>query len=53
MEKEDVLLLAQLFHTMKELIPKLERAHKKKDAEKLNALKREMMGLQRRINELL
>ena len=53
MEKEDVVLLAQLIQTIKEATDELEKAQKKKDMEKLNAAKKEILELQKRVNELL
>jgi len=53
MKKEDVMLLSQLLYTMQEVVTHLEKAYKKGDDEKLLAAKREVLDLQRRINEIL
>ncbi len=51
--KEDIVLLAQLLHTMKEVVEAMESAAKEGDYEKLNFAKRELLDLQRRIAQLL
>lgn len=53
MKKEDVMLLSQLLYTMQEVISHLEAAHKREDEEKLTGAKKEILNLQRRINELI
>ena len=53
MKKEDVMLLAQLLHAMKEVADKISHYHKKKDVKNLLAAKRELLNLQRRVNEIL
>ena len=52
-EKEDVTLLAQLLYTMKEVVARMEKYYKKKDVEKLNSAKKELLELQKRINEVI
>lgn len=51
--KEDVMLLAQLLHTMKEIAERIERYYTKKDGEKLEAAKLELLNLQKRVDELI
>jgi|TARA_Y100000310_G_scaffold258024_1_gene266266 hypothetical protein len=53
MKKENLMLLAQLLHTMKELASKIEQYHKKGDAVKLESAKREFLLLQKRVGELV
>jgi|TARA_Y100000310_G_C20531048_1_gene738462 hypothetical protein len=53
MKKEDVMLLAQLLHTMKELAEKMERYYENKDIVRLDAAKKEMLELQKRVSELI
>ncbi len=53
MKKEDVVMLAQLLHTMRELSDKLDEHFQKKDFEGLARAKREMMRLQKRIAEII
>ena len=53
MEKEDVMLIAQLLTGIKDAIDHLEDAQKKKDLERLNAAKKEILNFQKQINELL
>ena len=53
MNKEDVTLLIQLLHTMKEIILKMEEYYKKKDIEKFNSTKKEVLELQQRVAELI
>ena len=53
MEKEDVLLIAQLLTGMKDALEKLEEAHRRKDVEKLNLAKKEILNFQKQISELL
>jgi len=52
-EKEDIMLLAQLLHTMKELAEHIDKYYSKKDGEKLEAAKREFLNLQKRVDELI
>jgi hypothetical protein len=51
MNKEDVMLVAQLLHTMQDVLSKLEIYYKKKDIPKFNSAKEELLILQKRINE--
>jgi hypothetical protein len=53
MEKEDVLLIAQLLTGMKDAVDKLEDAQRRKDGEKLNLAKKEIINFQKQISELL
>ncbi len=53
MEKEDIVLIAQLLTGMKDAVEMLEEAQRKKDMEKLNAAKREILNFQKQIDELL
>jgi hypothetical protein len=53
MEKEDVMLVAQLLTGIKDAIEKLENAQKKKNIEKFNAAKKEILNFQRQIDELI
>ena len=53
MEKEDVVLLVQLLHTMQDLVTKLDEYYKKEDAEKLAQTKKEIMDLQQKIDKLV
>jgi len=43
MKKEDIMLLAQLLHTMRDLVPKIKEYHKKKDIPKLLSVKKEFL----------
>ncbi len=51
MEKEDILMLAQLLHIMKDLADKLEKDFSAKDAEALRKTKLEILKLQKKIKE--
>ena len=53
MEKEDVTLIAQLLTGIKDAIDKLQEAEKKKDLEKLNAAKKEIINFQGQIDRLI
>ncbi len=53
MEKEDITLMAQLLTGIKDAISKLQDAEKKKDIEKLNAAKKEILSFQGQIEKLL
>ena len=53
MKKEDVLLLAQLLHVMKDVAEKIEQFYKEKNFGKLDSAKKEMLSLQGRVNEVL
>ena len=52
MEKERINIIAQLLISMKEAADKLEIAYKKKDAEMVASIKREMMQFQAEIKKL-
>ena len=53
MEKEDITLIAQLLSGIKDAIAKLQDAQKRKDLEKLNAAKKEILNFQSQIDELI
>lgn len=53
MEKEDITLIAQLLTGIKDATDKLQDAQKKKDLEKLNAAKKEILNFQSQINGLI
>ena len=51
--KEDVMLLAQLVQTMKEVSGQIERYYSRKDSKKLEEAKSELLSLQKRVSELI
>ena len=51
--KEDIMLLAQLLHAMKEVVEEMERAEKEGNYEKLNSAKKELLDLEGRIEQIL
>jgi hypothetical protein len=53
MEKEEVLLVAQLLAGIKDAIERMEDAWKRKDVENLNAAKKEILNFQKQIDEIL
>ena len=53
LKKEDIILVAQILNTQKELAEKLDEALKKKDTEKAERIKRDILKIQKRITELL
>jgi hypothetical protein len=53
MEKEDIVLIAQLLTGIKDAIDRLEDAQKRKDLEKLSAAKKEILNFQKQIDSLL
>ena len=53
MQREDIVLLAQLLSGIKDALNRLEEAEKKKDAEKLNEAKKEILSFQSQIAHLL
>ncbi len=53
MEKEDIVLLAQLMHAMKDIADKLEEYLKKEDIEMVRRAKNEIMKIQSKIKEIL
>lgn len=53
MEKERILLLAQLLTSMKEAATRLEEALKNKDAEHLALIKREILAYQEKVDHML
>ena len=52
MDRTDAILVAQIIKTMYTLAKKLEEAYEKKDFERFEALKKELLTLQRRIDIL-
>lgn len=53
MDKEDITLVAQLLTGIKDAVGKLEEAEKKKDLERLNSAKKEILNFQAQINKLI
>ena len=53
MEKEDIVLLAQLLHAMREITDKLESYFENKDFEGVKQAKRELNRLQSKVRDLL
>ena len=53
LSKEDVLLLRHLADSMDEAMSGLRESYEKKDFEGFNKIKRLMMGLQKKISEVL
>jgi len=53
MQKENIMLLAQLFSGIKDALYKLEVAYKKKDNEILTTAKKEILSFQSQINKLI
>ncbi len=53
MEKEEIAILAQLLATMKDVASEMERARENKDFEKMEKLKKEILTLQRKAEEVL
>jgi hypothetical protein len=53
MEKEDITLIAQLLTGIKDALEKLEEAQKKKDLEKVNIAKKEILNFQTQIDKLI
>ena len=53
MEKEDITLIAQLLTAIKDALEKLEEAQKKKDIEKMNTAKKEILNFQNQIDKLI
>ena len=53
MEKDDITLIAQLLTGIKDVIEKIEEAKKKKDVEKLNDAKKEILNFQNQIDKLI
>jgi hypothetical protein len=53
MQKEEILVLAQLFSGMKDAVIKLEQAERKKDNEMILAAKREILKLQAEVSKML
>ena len=53
MKKEDITVLAQLLETIRDNVEELGRCKQKGDSEKILAIKKEIMKLQRKVEELL
>ncbi len=53
MKKEDIVLLAQLIHAMRDIADKLDGYLEKKDLEMVRRAKNEIMKLQGKIKEIL
>jgi len=53
MDEEDVMQLSQLLQTMKEIAEKMQAYESKVDSDRSFAAKREILSLQKEINELL
>lgn len=53
MEKEDITLIAQLLSGIKDAIDKLQDSERKKDIERLNAAKKEILNFQSQIDKLI
>lgn len=52
MKREDVLVLSQLLYAMKDAAEQLRDALDKDDVERVNALKKEILGLQKQVREV-
>lgn len=53
MEREDIIVLAQLLTGIKDSLSKLEDAYKRGDAERLARVKQEILNFQRQIDRLI
>lgn len=53
MKKEDIQVLAQLLEAIKENVDELEDAQKKRNSEKIIAIRKEIMNFQKKIEEML
>ena len=53
MEKEDIVLLAQMLHAMRDIADKLEDYFEKKDFEGVKQAKRELSRLQSKVGEVI
>jgi hypothetical protein len=53
MQKEDIMVLAQLLTGLKDAVANLEKAEKKKDMEEIAAAKREIISLQAQIDKII
>ena len=53
LKKEDIILAAQLLQTQKELAKKLDEEFERKDTEKVEKIKKEILKVQNRIAEIL
>ena len=52
LKKEDIILVAQLLQTQKELAKKLDEEIEKKDFDKAEKIKNEILKIQKRISEI-
>ena len=53
MQREDIVILAQLLSGIKDALTSMEEAEKKKDVESLNDAKKEILSFQSQIAHLL
>ena len=53
MKKGDVMLLAQILHTMQDLTTKIEQAYENKNVVILEKAKKEMLKFQKQVKDLL
>jgi len=53
MKEEDVVLLAQLYHAMDDILSKIEQFVRAKDFENLEKAKRELLSLQQKAGRIL
>ncbi len=53
MEKERIILLAQLLASMKEAVTRLQTAVKNQDPEHVAGIKKEILSLQEKIDQIL
>jgi len=53
MKKEDATLVSQLLQTMEEATSQLEKAQKEKNLGNFNNVKKEILNLQKKIDQLL
>lgn len=53
MRKEDAALLVELTTAMQEEIAKMEEFYNNKDMEKLNGVKKEILAMQKQIDDLI
>jgi len=53
MKKEDIAVLAHLLSAMKDAVSMLESAEKNNDLEKANLAKREILNLQKQLDQML
>lgn len=53
MEKEDLILLVQLLNTIEEMSYELKNAFDKKEQERVEAIKKDMLKLQKKVEDIL